>query len=304
MRLIFMGTPDFAVPSLHALLEAGHDIAAVYTQPPRPAGRGKALRPSPVQIAAERAGIPVRTPARVRKDQAEHAAFAALEADVAVVAAYGLILPSAMLQAPRLGCLNVHASLLPRWRGASPIQSSILAGDSLTGISIMQMNEGLDTGDVLAEASTEIAADETAATLHDRLAAMGANLLVNTLLRPFMPTPQPETGVTYAERLTRESGRIDWSEAAIEIDRQIRGLTPWPGAFTTLDGDVWKIGSAERTDGVLGAQAGMTLDDMLTIQCGKDALRLTRIQRPGRSMIAADAFLRGQPVAKGTLFGD
>ncbi|CAI9119401.1 methionyl-tRNA formyltransferase [Brytella acorum] len=302
MRLIFMGTPEFAVPALHALRDAGHDIIAVYTQPPRPAGRGKALRRSPVHEAAAALGIAVRTPEKVRRDPTEHAAFAALDADAAIVVAYGLILPVEMLEAPRLGCLNVHASLLPRWRGASPIQSAILAGDERSGVSIMQMDEGLDTGAVLAEAATDLAATETASTLHGRLSVLGAKLLVETLAHPLHARPQPAGGVTYAERLTRESGRIDWTRPATEIDRQIRGLTPWPGAFTTLKGEVLKIGSATPVDGA-GGEPGELLDDGLTVRCGEGALRLTRLQRPGRAMMDADAFLRGQTVGRNERLG-
>ncbi|MBF0890073.1 methionyl-tRNA formyltransferase [Gluconobacter sp. LMG 1744] len=301
MRLIFMGTPDFSVPALHALLDAGHEVVAVYTQPPRPAGRGKALRRSPVHEAAEAAGIDVRTPARVRRDATEHAAFAALNADAAVVAAYGLILPKEMLDAPRLGCLNIHASLLPRWRGASPIQSSILAGDTQSGVSIMQMDEGLDTGAVLLEEATPISATDTASTLHDRLSEIGGRLVVRALAERPTPVPQPADGVTYAERLTRDDGRIDWTRTAAEIDRQIRGLTPWPGAFTTLDGVVLKIGTATPLpDTAHNASPGTTLDDALTIACGTSAIRIDRLQKPGRSMMSAADFLRGQPVPKGT----
>ncbi|EHH69238.1 methionyl-tRNA formyltransferase [Gluconobacter morbifer] len=303
MRLIFMGTPDFAVPALQALLKAGHDILAVYTQPPRPAGRGKALRRSPVHDAAEAAGIEVRTPARVRRDPAEHAAFAALEADAAVVAAYGLILPREMLDAPRLGCLNIHASLLPRWRGASPIQSALVAGDTRTGISIMQMDEGLDTGAVLLEEATPISATDTATTLHDRLATMSGRLIVRALAEQPPAVPQPSTGVTYAERLTREDGRIDWTRSCAEIDRQVRGFTPWPGAFTTWGDTVLKIGAVTPLPDRQGAEAGVTLDDDLTIACGDGAIRLERLQLPGRSMMSVPDFLRGRPVPKGTRFG-
>ncbi|WP_264817909.1 methionyl-tRNA formyltransferase, partial [Acidomonas methanolica] len=281
----------------------GHEIAAVYTQPPRPAGRGRQVRRSPVHDAALARGFEIRTPSRLRRETAEHEAFAALGADAAIVAAYGLILPPAMLDAPRLGCLNVHASLLPRWRGASPIQSALLANDARTGVSIMQMEEGLDTGPVLAEAAVDIAPDETASTLHDRLALLGASLLVETLERPLTPTPQPENGVTYAERLTRESGRIDWTRPADEIDRQIRGLTPWPGAFTTLDGETLKIGAALPAETTVGVP-GEIVDDRLTVRCGVGALRLTRLQRPGRTMMEAEAFLRGQSLPAGTRLGD
>ncbi|GBR05881.1 methionyl-tRNA formyltransferase [Gluconobacter cerinus] len=302
MRLIFMGTPDFAVPALHALMAAGHEIVAVYTQPPRPAGRGKAVRRSPIHEAAEAAGIEVRTPARVRRDEAEHEAFAALDADAAVVAAYGLILPKAMLDAPRLGCLNIHASLLPRWRGASPIQSSIVAGDTRSGVSIMQMDEGLDTGAVLLEEATPISLSDTASTLHDRLAEIGGRLIVRALSEQPQPVPQPEDGVTYAHMLKREDGRIDWSQSCEEIDRQIRGLTPWPGAFTMLNGVVFKIGAATPRPEIAGPVAGTALDDALTIACGTGALRIDRIQKPGRSMMDAADFVRGQAIPAGTSF--
>ncbi|KXV20799.1 methionyl-tRNA formyltransferase [Gluconobacter japonicus] len=303
MRLIFMGTPDFAVPALHALMAAGHEIVAVYTQPPRPAGRGKAVRRSPVHEAAEAAGIDIRTPARVRKDVAEHEAFAALNADAAVVAAYGLILPKAMLDAPRLGCLNIHASLLPRWRGASPIQSSIVAGDSQSGVSIMQMDEGLDTGAVLLEEATPISASDTASTLHDRLSEIGGRLIVRALQEQPVAVPQSEEGVTYAHMLKREDGRIDWSRSCEDIDHQIRGLTPWPGAFTTLDDVVLKIGAATPVPEQSGSEVGTAIDHALTIACGTGALRIERIQKPGRSMMNASDFVRGQAVPKGTRLG-
>jgi len=308
MRVVFMGTPDFSVPVLEALRQAGHDIVQVYTQPPRPAGRGKALRPSPVQNAAEEAGIPVRSPVRIRNNEDELAFFESLKPDIAIVVAYGLILPQRMLDAPALGCLNIHASLLPRWRGASPIQSAILAGDRRSGVSIMQMDAGLDTGDVLAEAAIDLAADETASSLHDRLSLLGAELLIETLTRPFAPVPQPEQGVTYAEKLTRETGRIDWSRPAAEIDRQIRGLTPWPGAFTTQDGVVLKIGEARlvpmaANDAADAPPAGTACDDALTIRCGENAIQILRLQRPGKAMMSASDYLRGTPVPKGTAFG-
>ncbi len=283
MRLIFMGTPDFAVPVFEALLAEGHEIVQVYTQPPRPAGRGKALRPSPVQNAAERRGIPVRTPLRIRNNEEEQAFFESLDADLGIVVAYGLILPQRMLDAPSRGCLNIHASLLPRWRGASPIQSAILAGDARSGVAIMQMDAGLDTGDVLAEASVDLTETETASSLHDRLCALGADLLIKTLRHPFKPVQQSEQGVTYAERLTRETGRIDWSKSAEIIDRQIRGLTPWPGAFTTQDGIVLKIGKARVVAQAHTATPGTTLDDALTIACGNNALQILTLQRPGKA---------------------
>jgi len=301
MRLIFMGTPDFSVPALHALVAAGHEIAAVYSQPPRPAGRGQSVRLSPVHQAALDLGLEVRTPARVRRDAAEHAAFAALGADAAVVAAYGLILPAEMLAAPRLGCLNIHASLLPRWRGAAPIQAAVLHGDTRSGVSIMQMDEGLDTGAVLAEEAVALDGTTTASSLHDALSAMGARLIVDVLANPRPAVPQPEAGVTYAARLTRDDGRIDWTRTAAQIDRQIRGLTPWPGTWTTLAGTVIKIGAAMPEDAT--APPGTTIDDRLLVACAQGALRITRLQRPGKGMMDAADFLRGHPVAGGTHLG-
>lgn len=303
MRIIFMGTPDFAVPALHALHAAGHEIAAVYTQPPRPAGRGKALRASPVHQAAETLGLPVRHPVSLRKNTDEWAAFAAFQADVAVVAAYGLILPQSMLDIPRLGCLNIHASLLPRWRGASPIQSAILAGDTESGVTIMQMEAGLDTGPMLLRGSVPINGQTTASSLHDALSALGGALIVQALADQPPATPQPEDGVTYAQKLTREDGRINWQESAIAIDRRIRALTPWPGTFTLLeDGMVLKIGAAvPLSQHTHSAKAGTVLDDKLTVACGEGAVQLTRLQKPGRGMMEAEAFLRGHPLPPGTI---
>jgi methionyl-tRNA formyltransferase len=307
MRLAFMGTPDFAVPALHALHEAGHEIAVVYSQPPRPAGRGQAVRPQPVHLAAEALGIEVRVPTRLRANQDEHAVFRALDLDAAVVAAYGLILPGAMLEAPRLGCLNIHASLLPRWRGAAPIQAAILAGDTESGVTIMQMDAGLDTGAMLLAGRVGLTSGTTASTLHDDLADMGGRLIVSALADPRDAVPQPAEGATYAARLTREDGRIDWTRDSLEIDRQVRALTPWPGTFTTLDGTVLKIGAAVPLDrpheAAHGSVPGLVLDDRLTVACGRGALRLTRIQRPGRGMMEAEAFLRGQPIPPGTRLG-
>lgn len=305
MRLVFMGTPDFAVPALRALHAHGHDIAAVYSQPPRPAGRGKAMRPSPVQRAAEELGLTVRHPVSLRASPAEWEAFAGLKADAAIVAAYGLILPPAMLAAPRLGCLNIHASLLPRWRGASPIQSAILAGDTESGVTIMQMEAGLDTGPMLRADSVPITAATTATTLHDQLALMGAELVLHVLAEGAAPQPQPEDGVTYAPRLTREDGRINWQESAAAIDRRIRALTPWPGTFTTLpDGTVIKIGAATPYDVSSSAPPGTILDEHLSIACGEGSIRLLALQRPGRGMMQADAFLRGQSLPVGLRLGE
>jgi methionyl-tRNA formyltransferase len=293
MRLAFMGSPGFAVPALLALHEAGHDIACVYSQPPRPAGRGHAVTPSPVHAAAERLGLPVRTPARVKRDAGAHAAFAALELDVAVVAAYGLILPPAMLEAPRLGCLNIHASLLPRWRGAAPIQAAILAGDTQTGITIMRMEAGLDTGPMLLRAATPITDETTAAALHDTLSALGARLILEALRDMPAPVPQPEAGATYAPKLSREDGRLDFTRPAAVLDRQIRALTPWPGTFAQFGGEVLKVLAASPVEGA--GVPGRILDARFTVACGEGALRLERVQRAGRPAVPGDAFLRGVP---------
>lgn len=302
MRLIFMGTPAFSVPVLCALQAAGHEIVAVYTQPPRPSGRGKKLQLSPVHQAAETARRVVRTPTKLRDNAEELEIFSDLRADAAIVVAYGIILPPPFLSAPRLGCINVHASLLPRWRGATPIQAAIMAGDPQTGISIMQMDAGLDTGPVLSTARIPIALDETGATLHDKLSDLGAKLLIDTLHAPIQATPQSEQGATYAARLTRETGRINWSLPAETLERRVRALTPWPSSYTTYQDIVLKIGGAEIIKGAASAQPGIVLNDALTVQCGQDALRLTHIQRPGKAMLAQDAFLRGWMVPRGSYF--
>jgi len=301
LRLAFMGSPDFSVPALAALHAAGHDIVAVYCQPPRPAGRGQSVRRCPVHEAALKLGLPVRTPARLRKDTAEHAAFAALDLDAAVVAAYGLILPKPMLDAPRRGCLNIHASLLPRWRGAAPIQAAILAGDSESGVTIMQMDEGLDTGAMLLVEATPITAATTAPLLHDALADIGARLILRVLEHPPIPRPQPEAGVTYAAKLTREDGLIDWTRDAATLDRQIRALNPWPGTYTMLDGDILKIHAATLEPG--SGPPGAAVDAQLRVATGAGLLQLTRVQAPGRAAMDAAAFLRGHPVAAGTRLG-
>jgi len=298
MRIIFMGTPDFSVPVLDALVEAGHDIAAVYTQPPRPAGRGKKERPSPVHARAQALGLTVRHPPNFR-DPAEIDAFAALEADVAVVVAYGLILPQPVLDAPRKGCLNIHASLLPRWRGAAPIQRAIMAGDARTGICIMQMEAGLDTGPVLLRRETEIRPDDTAGSLHDRLSEMGATAIVEALasLDSLTPTPQPAEGVTYAAKIDKAEARIDWSRPAIEVDRQIRGLSPFPGAWCEQDGTRLKLLLSRVAEG--NGAPGTVLDDSLTVACGKGAVQLLRLQRAGRGAMETAEFLRGTPLKAG-----
>ena len=300
MRLIFMGTPDFSVPVLDALVLAGHEIAAVYCQPPRPAGRGKKDRPSPVQQRAEALGLLVCHPVSLKTAEAQ-AEFAALDADVAVVVAYGLILPQAVLDAPKSGCLNIHASLLPRWRGAAPIHRAIMAGDVETGVCIMQMEAGLDTGPVLLRDATPIRTTETTIELHDRLSAMGAELIVEALrhLPDLQPEPQPEEGVTYASKIDKTEARIDWSRPATEVDRQIRGLSPFPGAWFDLDGTRVKVLASKLADGE-GA-AGEVLDDTLRVGCGEGAVQLIRLQRAGKAAQDAQTFQRGAQIAAGTV---
>lgn len=304
MRLVFMGTPDFAVPTLQALIAAGHEIVRVHTQPPRPAGRGRALRPSPVQLAAEAAGLCVVTPETLR-GPSETEALAALAPDAAVVVAYGQILPPAVLAVPRLGCLNLHASLLPRWRGAAPIQRALMAGDAETGIAVMQMAAGLDTGPVLAEECTPIGPEDTAGTLHDRLAGMGAPLMVATLAAlaggHATPCPQSQAGVTYARKIDKAEARIDWSRPAAQLDCHIRGLAPFPGSWCTIGQERVKILMCRPEPGA--GVPGTVLDDGLLIACGQGALRLVRLQRPGKGAADAEALLRGFPVPAGTRLG-
>ena len=289
MRVIFMGTPDFSVPALQAIA-AAHEVVCVYTQPPREAGRGQKPRPSPVQAAAEELGIEIRHP-RSLKGAEEQAAFAALNADLAVVVAYGLILPQPVLDAPRLGCLNIHASILPRWRGAAPIHRAIMAGDAETGVAIMQMEAGLDTGPVLAETRTHIGAAETTADLHDRLAAMGADLIVDVLARlPLPAIPQPEAGVTYASKIDKAEARIDWTRLAEEIDRQIRGLSPFPGAWCEIAGERVKLLRSRRVDGA--GRPGEVLDGF-RIACGQGVIEVLEAQRAGKRPMPAAEILRG-----------
>jgi methionyl-tRNA formyltransferase len=301
MRLSFMGTPDFSVPILAALIEAGHHIVAVYSQPPRPAGRGHKEQLTPVHAFAQERGIPVRTPKSLKSAE-EQQAFRDLDLDCAVVAAYGLILPKAILEAPRHGCLNVHASLLPRWRGAAPIQRAILAGDAETGVTIMQMDEGLDTGAMLAMGKIDITADTTAATLHDALSEIGAQMMVAVLeeLETLRAVPQPEEGVTYAPKLSKDEGRIDWTRCAAELDRHIRGLNPWPGVWCELNGERLKVLAADVVAGQ--GVPGEALDDALTVACGDGALKLTRVQRPSKGPMAAEEMLRGYPIPAGSKF--
>jgi methionyl-tRNA formyltransferase len=299
MRVIFMGTPDFAVPALVELTEAGHELVAVYTQPPRPGGRrGREVTPSPVQREAEARGIAVRHPVSLRNAEAQ-AEFAALRADIAIVAAYGLILPQAILDAPRLGCLNIHASLLPRWRGAAPIQRAILAGDAETGVTIMRMEAGLDTGPMLAETRTAVDG-KTAGALTGELASLGARLIAEVLadLPAFPEIVQPEEGVTYAKKIDKAEARLDFAQCADAVERQIRAFAPAPGAFFELNGERFKVLAAQ----VVGAvgEAGTVLDDALTIACAHEAVRPTLIQRAGRPAMDASALLRGFPIAAGT----
>jgi methionyl-tRNA formyltransferase len=298
MRIIFMGTPDFAVPSLNALVDAGHDIVAVYSQPPRRAGRGKALSPSPVQRRAEALGIDVKTPVSLRTPETL-AEFAALNADVAVVAAYGLILPQAVLDAPTDGCINVHGSLLPRWRGAAPVQRAILAGDSQTGVVIMQMEAGLDTGPMRAVARTPIA-DKTAGQLTAEIAELGAHLLVEVLANPdaYAGVPQPDNGVTYAAKIDKSEARLDFTQDAAQVERQIRAFAPTPGAFFELDGERFRILAATVEEA--GGRPGVTLDACLSIACGQGSIRPTLIQRAGKAAMPPADMLRGFAIPAGT----
>jgi len=304
LRLAFMGSPGFAIPPLKALIEAGHEIACVYSQPPRPAGRGKQERPTPVHAFAAERGIEVRTPKSLKRAE-EQERFAALKLDAAIVVAYGLILPKPVLDAPRLGAFNLHGSLLPRWRGAAPIQRAIMAGDKITGVQVMRMEEGLDTGPVLATAETPIDFEDNYATLHDRLSALGAQLLAETLEQiergAATETPQSEAGVTYAHKITPAETRIDWTKSGREIDAMIRGLAPAPGAWFELNGARVKALHARLGQG--RAPPGEALDDQLLIACGDGAVRLLKVQREGKAPMEAEAFLRGQPVPAGARLG-
>ncbi|MEN8195202.1 MAG: methionyl-tRNA formyltransferase [Pseudomonadota bacterium] len=301
-RIAYMGTPDFSVAALAALIEAGHEVACVYTQPPRPAGRGKKDRPSPVHDFAAQRGIEVRHPASLREED-EQAAFAALDLDLAVVAAYGLILPKPILEAPRRGCLNIHASLLPRWRGAAPIQRAILAGDRISGVTIMRMDAGLDTGPMLMKESVTIGPKSNAGWLHDELSAMGARMIVEALARleagRLEETPQAEEGVTYAAKIDKAETRIDWTHPAAGIERQLRAFAPAPGAWFELEEERIRAlaGTVTRDRG----EPGTVLDDRLTVACGEGAIRLEVVQRGGKGAMEAAAFLRGRAVSAGTV---
>jgi len=301
LRLIFMGTPDFAVPTLIELTAHGHEIAAVYTRAPKPAGRGMTAQASPVEREARRLSLPVLTPATLR-DEAAQAAFRAHSADAAVVVAFGLILPKAVLDAPRLGCFNVHASLLPRWRGAAPVNRAIMAGDAESGVTIMKMDEGLDTGAMALADRVPIAADMTAGDLHDALARLGADLMARALAAlergTLTLTPQPADGVTYADKIGKDETRIDWAKPWQQVHNHIRGLSPFPGAWFEIAGA--RIKALRSTRGEGSGKPGTVLDDRLTIACGSGAVRLTQVQRAGRQPMAAEEFLRGVPVKAGT----
>ena len=300
MRLAFMGTPEFAVPSLDALVAAGHEVAAVYTQPPRPANRGKKLTPSAVQTRAEELGLPVRSPLSLRTAEAQ-AEFAMLELDAAVVAAYGLILPQTILDAPKYGCLNVHGSLLPRWRGAAPVQRAILAGDRTTGVMVMQMEAGLDTGPVRATTEIEIGS-KTTGELTAELAELGAELMVIVLqdMQAHPAVAQSEDGVTYAAKIDKSETRIDFSAPAETVERQIRAFNPAPGAWFEYESERYRILEAQVVPGQTKI-AGEVLDDILTIACGANAIRPTLIQRAGKPAMPTADLLRGKPIAQGTI---
>ena len=304
LRLVFMGTPAYAVPTLDALCRSAHSIAAVYTQPPRPAQRGRKVQPSPVAVHAEAAGIEVRTPPSLKPAEAQ-AAFAALEPDLAVTVAYGLILPPAVLAAPRLGCINAHASLLPRWRGAAPIQRAIMAGDTETGVTIMRMDEGLDTGPILMAEAVPIGPETTGGTLHDTLAALSARMVIDALSAlaagTLTETPQPADGATYAAKLEKHEAVIDWRAPAARIERTVRALAPAPGAWFSHGGARIKVLTATEAHAAAAAPPGTVIDETLTIACGEgSALRPLRLQRAGKAPMATDAFLRGRPIDIGT----
>ena len=302
LRLAFLGTPDFSVPALHALAAAGHTVARVYTQPPRPAGRGQGERPSAVHSAAQALGIPVAHPATL-KDPAIQRDFAALRIDAAVVVAYGLILPKAVLDAPRLGCLNIHASLLPRWRGAAPIQRAIVAGDVETGVTIMQMDQGLDTGAMLLREAIPIAADDTGSTLHDKLSALGARMIVEALVLAeagsLSATPQPAEGITYAAKIDKAETRLDWRKPAVALARTVRAFAPL--AWFDLPGGKERLRVLEAEIVDASGAPGAVLDDRLTVACGERALQPLVVQRGGKAAMPVDAFLRGFALPRGTV---
>ena len=302
LRLAFMGSPDFAVPTLEAIISAGHDVACVYSQPPRPAGRGKELRQTAVHVAAAKHGIDVRTPLNF-KAQDDRDAFAALQLDVAVVVAYGLLLPKAILDAPRLGCFNLHGSILPRWRGAAPIHRAVMAGDTLTGVQVMKMEIGLDTGPVMLTATTPISESDTTGDVHDRLSVLGAGLMVEALAAleagPIVLEQQSSDGVTVAPKVSATEARIDWTLPGEQVAARIRGMSPFPGAWFELDGQRIKVLHALADTGA--GEPGTAIDDALKIACGSGAVRLTRLQRAGKGQVTADAFQRGAGIPKGRM---
>jgi methionyl-tRNA formyltransferase len=307
LRLVFMGTPDFAVPTLAAIVEHGHDVAAVYTRAPQPAGRGMELRPSPVEREARRFGIAVLTPKTLRSTEAQDA-FRAHGADAAIVVAYGLILPAPILDAPRLGCFNLHASALPRWRGAAPINRAIMAGDAETAVVVMQMAEGLDTGPMAMAARIAIGPDMTAGELHDELARLGAPLMVRALdalqRGSLQLTPQPQEGMTYAAKVEKNETRIDWTRPWQSVHDHCRGLSPFPGAWFELPGSgpsATRIKVLRTTRGEGTAAPGIVIDDQLTVACGDGAVRILEAQRAGRQPMRAEEFLRGTPLGAGAL---
>lgn len=300
LRLAFMGSPDFAVPTLEALISAGHDVACVYSQPPRPAGRGKELRQTAIHEVAAKHGIEVRTPLNF-KAQEDREAFAALKLDVAVVVAYGLLLPKAILDAPRMGCFNLHGSILPRWRGAAPIHRAVMAGDTLTGVQVMKMDVGLDTGPVMLTATTPISERDTTGDVHDRLCVLGAGIIVDALAAleagPVVLEQQSEEGVTIAPKVSAAEARIDWTQTGEQVAARIRGMSPFPGAWFELDGQRIKVLHAVADT---GADApGYVLDDELKVACGSGAVRLTRLQRAGKGQMTAEEFQRGARISKG-----
>jgi len=303
LRLAFMGTPDFAVPTLAELIAQGHEIAAVYSQPPRPKGRGMVLEQGPVHKFAEAAKLEVRTPLSL-KDADEQAAFAALELDAAIVVAYGLLLPKPILEAPMLGCFNLHGSLLPRWRGAAPIQRAVMAGDAETGVMVMRMDEGLDTGPVLMAERVPVGR-KTSGDLSTELSRLGADLMMRALgaleRGAVAPQPQAADSVTYAKKISKEEARVDWSKSAGEIDCHIRGLSPFPGAWTEVNGERLKILYAKPVAG--SGKPGVLLDDALTVACGSGALKLLKVQRAGKSVMSAEELLKGFALAPGTKLG-
>ncbi len=298
MKVVFMGTPDFSVPVLEALVQH-HDVICVYTQPPRPAGKGYQLKPSPVQMAAEKLGIPVRYPVSLKKADVQEE-FSALNADVAVVCAYGLLLPAAVLYAPKLGCINVHASLLPRWRGAAPIQRAIEAGDKQSGVTIMKMDEGLDTGDMFLMKTVNITEKTTAQQLHDSLSALGAQMIIEVLSDLPQAVPQPRDGITYAQKILKKESLIDWSLSAEQIRNKIMAFNPYPGAYFLYKGERIKVFEAKVVSDIPNAQSGVVLDDALLIGCGKkSALRLLTLQREGKKALSVSDFLKGFSLQKG-----